>query len=115
MVDSAPAAAPPPRQKMSLVTIVSLGAVIVIMINTELRNELGRYAGYGMEPLIGFGGKLPVLTILLAGAILVVLSTVVRHFTTDWLDTAKTQASMRHFQREMGKARKEKNTYKIKV
>ncbi|MES2155869.1 MAG: EMC3/TMCO1 family protein [bacterium] len=112
MADAAPA---PPRQKMSLLTIASLVAVFLVLFNPQLRGELGRYAGFVMEPLIGFGGHLPVLTILLAGAILVVASTVVRHFTTDWLETARTQQEMRHFQREMMKARKENNTYKIKV
>ncbi len=115
MADAAAAPAAPPRQRMSMLTIISLAAVIVVMFNTELRNELGRYAGFAMEPMIGFGGRLPVLTILLAGAILVIVSTVVRHFTTDWLETARIQAGMRHFQKEMMKVRKENNTYKIKI
>lgn len=116
MGDGKSAAPPaPPRPKLGFVTIISLAAVFVILFNPELRNELGRYTGYAMDPLIGFGGQLPVLTILLAGALLVIASTVVRHFTTDWLETAKTQQEMRHFQRELMKARKENNTYKIKA
>jgi len=57
----------------------------------------------------------PVLTILLAGALIVVGTTLIRHFTTDWLEVAKTQAMMRHFQRELMKARKENNTYRMKL
>jgi uncharacterized membrane protein (DUF106 family) len=112
---SAGGAAAPARPRMSILTIVSIAAVFVVLFNPGVRMALGTYAGYAMEPLIGFGGHLPVLTILLAGALLVILSTVVRHFTTDWLETAKTQAAMRHFQKEMMKARKENNTYKIKI
>lgn len=115
MADAATPAAAPPRQKMSFLTIISIAAVFVVLFNPSLRLLLGTYAGYAMEPVLGFGGRLPVLTILLSGALLVIASTVVRHFTTDWLETAKTQAHMRHFQKEMMKARKENNTYKIKI
>jgi len=100
---------------MSLLTVVSMGAVLAVILVPGIRNALGEYAGYVMQPVLGFGGHLPVLTILLSGALLVIASTVIRHFTTDWLETAKIQAEMRHFQKEMMKAQKENNTYKLKI
>ena len=54
------------------------------------------------------------LTIMIAGTIMVAATTVMRHFTTDWLDTARNQAMMRHFQKEFGQARKDNNTYRMK-
>ncbi|MEA3190206.1 MAG: hypothetical protein QOD77_788 [Thermoplasmata archaeon] len=112
MADAKPA---PPRPKMGFLTILSIVLVFFILFNNDLRLVTGRYAGYVLDPLVGFGGHYPVLTILLAGSLLVIGSTVVRHFTTDWLETARTQAYMRHFQREKIKATKENNTYKLKV
>ncbi len=104
----------PPKRKSNMVTILSMGAVFFILFNNDLRLKLGEYAGYVLNPVIGFGGKFPVLTILIAGSLLVALTTVVRHFTTDWIATARTQAMMRHFQKEMMDARKTNNTYKLK-
>ncbi|HUR61739.1 MAG TPA: EMC3/TMCO1 family protein [Candidatus Thermoplasmatota archaeon] len=98
----------------NLVNIVGLVLVFFILFNADARNAMGKYAGYVMDPLIGFGGRYPVLTILIAGAILVAATTVVRHFTTDWIETARTTAYSRHYQKEMMAARKENNTYKIK-
>src|SRR5690349_5775399 len=115
MADAPAPPALPPRQPMGMATIVSMVAVLLVLFVPGIRITLGTYAGYVMEPLLGFGGHLPVLTILLSGAILVIASTVVRHFTTDWLETAKTQAEMRHYQKEMMKAQKENNTYKLKI
>ena len=112
MADAAPAAKP--KSSMSFVTILSMVAVFFVLFNPGVRNTMGTYAGYVLNPAIGFGGHYPVLTILIAGALLVVATTVVRHFTTDWIDTARMQAHMRHFQKEMMAARKENNTYKIK-
>ena len=107
--------APAPKPKGgNLVTILSIGAVFFILLNPALNAALGGYAGIVLNPILGFGGKYPVLTILLAGALLVVATTVLRHFTTDWIATARTQAMMRHFQKEMMEARKSNNTYKLK-
>jgi uncharacterized membrane protein (DUF106 family) len=110
------AAAPPARKGGSgnLLNIVGIVAVFFVLFNPTLRSQLGTWAGYVLDPAIGFGGRYPVLTILIAGALLVGVTTVVRHFTTDWIETARTQAYSRHYQKEMLAARKENNTYKIK-
>ncbi len=85
-----------------------------VMFNANLRNLLGAYAGYVLNPLVGFGDKYPVLTIMITGSLLVVLSTIVRHFTTDWVENARMQAYNKHYRQEMMKAQKEKNLYRIK-
>ncbi|MFO1532573.1 MAG: DUF106 domain-containing protein, partial [Thermoplasmatota archaeon] len=95
--------------------IVSFVLAFYILFNNNLRILLGQYTGIVLNPVIGFGGRYPVLTILLSGALIVVGTTLVRHFTTDWLEMAKMQAYMRHFQKEMMQARKDNNTYKLKI
>lgn len=97
-----------------MVNIVGLVLVFFVLFNEQLRNQLGEWAGVVLDPTIGFGGRYPVMTILIAGSLLVAVTTVVRHFTTDWIETARTQAFSRHYQKEMMAARKENNTYKIK-
>lgn len=105
-----------PRRKGggNLVTFLTLGIVLIVLFDPKLRTMLGDAAGFVLEPTIGFGGEYPILTIFLAGTVMVLLTTAIRHFTTDWLATARTQAYMRAYNREMMAARKENNTFKLK-
>jgi len=93
---------------------LSFGLVLLILFNETLRNATGTAAGFVLDPIIGFNGALPLLTILLASIVLVVLTTVIRHFMVDWIQTARMQEAMRLFQKEFMEARKSNNTYKIK-
>lgn len=105
----------PPRPKTgSLWTFVTFGVVLFVMLNEEIRTKLGHWVGLVMNPLIGFDGRYPVLTIMVAGTIMVLATTLVRHFTTDWLEQARIQSYMRSFTKELSAARKENNTYKMK-
>ena len=110
----ADAAAAPKKKSSSFLTILSFAAVFLILFNEGLRNQLGEWVGLVFDPLLGFGGRFPVLTILLAGTIMVLLTTLIRHFTTDWLEQARISAYMRSFNKELMAARKENNTYKMK-
>jgi len=104
----------PPKKSGSFMTILSFALVFLILFNEGLRNLLGTWVGYALDPVLGFDGRWPVLTILLAGTLMVLLTTVIRHFTTDWLEQARMQAYMRSFTKELSKARKENNTYRMK-
>lgn len=104
-----------PRPKSgSLMTFVVFGVVLFVMFNERLRQQLGHWVGIVMNPLIGFDGRYPVLTIMIAGVVMVLATTVLRHFTTDWLEQARFQAYMRSFTKELSSARKDNNTYKMK-
>lgn len=106
--------APAKKPGSSFVTILSFAAVFLILFNPGLRTKLGEWVGYVFDPAFGFDDRFPVLTILLAGTVMVLLTTLIRHFTTDWLEQARMQAYMRSFTKELSKARKENNTYKMK-
>jgi uncharacterized membrane protein (DUF106 family) len=113
---AAGAGAGPARPKAggSLLTFASIAVVFFILFTPSIRDNVGRWTGVALDPAIGFGGRWPVLTILLAGTLMVLLTTVIRHFTTDWLEQARISAYMRSFNQELVKARKDNNTYKIK-
>ena len=98
----------------SLWTFVAFGVIIFVMFNAPLRDQLGEWVGVVLDPLIGFDGKYPVLTIVIAGTLMVLATTLIRHFTTDWLEQARVQAYMRSFQKELSAARKANNTFKMK-
>lgn len=100
----------------SLWTFVGLGLILFLILpqGQAFRVKLGNWVGVVLDPAIGFDGKYPVLTIVIAGTIMVLATTLIRHFTTDWLEQARVQAYMRSFQKELTDARKTNNTYKMK-
>jgi uncharacterized membrane protein (DUF106 family) len=112
-VPATPPAAHKPKSG-SLMTFVTFGIAIFVMTNGPMRSQLGHVVGLALNPLIGFGSRFPVLTIMIAGTLLVLMTTLVRHFTTDWLEQARFQSYMRAFNKELMAARKENNTYKTK-
>ena len=64
-------------------------------------------------PLIGFNGDYPVLTLVLAGTIVVTLSSFFQNLFTDWSKMGESQEITRAFQKEMQQARKDGNQNKI--
>ncbi len=103
-----------PKRKGSFLTIFTIALVFLILFDNNLREATGNAVGFLLNPIIGFGGAFPVLTVLIAGTLMVLATTALRHFTTDWLEMAKKQAYMREFNKEFMKARKENNTYRLK-
>lgn len=112
-----PKVAPKKKKKSSFSTAMlfaSFGLVFLVMFDENLRLKTGAAAGFLLEPVIGFGGKAPALTLFFASVILVVVTTVIRHFLVDWVNMARVQEAMRSFQKEFADARKSNNTYKLK-
>ena len=87
--------------------------LMILFIMPTFGPILGTYAGYALEPLIGFGGNYPVLTLVFAGLIVVTCSSLLTNLFTDWKAMGKAQETSRAFQKEITKARKEGNTNKV--
>lgn len=105
-----------PKQNMSgqLMIMLVMFFAISILFTPELRMILGNAVGFVFFPAIGFGGLFPIITLMLAGMLMILLSTVLRHFFVDWVSQARNQRIVSAFQKEFRKARLENNTYKIK-
>lgn len=99
---------------ISLWMILLFGGVFLIMFNPDTRFTLGEYVGMVLEPLIGFGGGDPALTLFFAAMITGLVSGGVRHFMMDWMDMARVQQEMKAFQSELKEARENDNNYKVK-
>lgn len=84
------------------------------IIDRSLANAFGVAAGVVLWPLIGFGGQLPVLTILLAGLLTTTISSILRDRLTDWVKTARTQKILRALQKERMDAHRKGNQAKVK-
>lgn len=87
--------------------------MIFIFGDPNIRAWIALSLNSAFYPLIGFGGGLPILTIILAGIIVVFLSSFFTNLFTDWKAMGKAQETSRAFQKELGKARREGNTNRI--
>ena len=87
--------------------------VMMLMTLTGIGQILGYYFGLVLQPLIGFDGKYPMMTLFLAGVIVVFLSSLLTNFFTDWKKMGESQEISRAFQKELSKARKEGNTKRV--
>ena len=63
---------------------------------------------------IDFGGQYPVVTLMLMGSIMILLSSVIRTLMTDTLEQQKAQAFSSAFNKELRQARLDNNMYKVK-
>ena len=104
-----------PMPTMQKGTMIGMFAVLIIMMVVMMyRAQIGHALNYGLYPLLGFGGEMPVLTLVLAGLLMITLSTVIRTLMTDSVAQARNQKISSDFNKEMRQARLENNLYKLK-
>lgn len=96
-----------------LMFMVVIFIMFIIFGNPAIRVFLQQSLNVVFYPLIGFGGMFPMLTIFLAGVIMVFFSSLLTHLFTDWKAMAKAQEASKVFQKEVMKARKEGNTNRV--
>lgn len=87
---------------------------LMFFIDPSLRFRIGGLLGKFLYPVFGFEGRYPVLTLMFAGTMMVVFSTIVRHLFIDWLDMAEKQKRGSAFQSELREAKMENKTTKVK-
>jgi uncharacterized membrane protein (DUF106 family) len=97
-----------------LIILMVIFFAISILFTPQLRIIIGTAVGFAFYPVIGFSGHFPIVTLMLAGMLMIFLSTLLRHFFVDWVEQARNQRVVSAFQKEFRKARLENNMYKIK-
>lgn len=102
------------KQQSSMGFFLLLMISLLILFDPRTRSGLANIVNYIFFPLLGFNYKYPVLTIFLAGSIVIIISALIRHYTTNWLEMAKMQHMVSSFQKEYREALKSQNKYKIK-
>ena len=73
------------------VTIFVFLLTIMVILDPNLSKGLGLLTASVLDPLFGFGGRYPVLTLFCAAILTTGISTAVRHYFSDWVRMAKTQ------------------------
>jgi len=99
---------------MSNKTLIGMLLVMVIMFAVAgFRQQIGGALDFIFQA-IAFDGKYPVVTLVIAGVIMITLGTVVRGFLQNPIEMARTQQMQSDFQKEMRQARIENNLFKLK-
>jgi uncharacterized membrane protein (DUF106 family) len=97
----------------SMFFLLMIFMVMMLFIMPIFGPILGVYFGYVLEPLIGFSGQFPMLTLFFAGVIVVLFSSWLTHLFTDWKKMGESQEMSRAFQKEISEARKTGNTNRM--
>ncbi len=82
-------------------------------IDPGLSQGFAAVAGAVLFPVIGFGGRYPAITILLAGMLTTSISSILRHYHMDWVKMARNQKVMAAFRKENMDAMRKGNQSKI--
>lgn len=106
--ESSEGAAPQPtikRPSFSRFLMIFLGLLaIYAIISPDVGTGFATVADFALGPVIGFGGALPVLTVLLAGMLTTTVSSIIRDHYTDWVKMARTQKVMAAWRKEQMEA-----------
>lgn len=97
-----------------LLPYMVLFLVMMLIAIPGVRLSIARALDAALYPLIGFNTSYPLLTISIAGTIMVILSSIFTNIFMDWKAQARAQMMAKHFQEELRKARRENDTEKIK-
>ncbi len=103
---------PAPQSSGQMMMFMMMFMTMFIMFIPSMRNAVGEIAKVILDPIIGFEYKFPVMTLFLAGFMMVIMSTGIRHYFIDWIDAARNQSIMRDFNKELRDARMAKNERK---
>jgi uncharacterized membrane protein (DUF106 family) len=99
--------------RIFLLLLVMLFLMIFVFSNPVIQGAMISFGNAVFYPVIGFNGEYPILTIILAGIIVVFLSGLLTNFFTDWKKMGEMQETQKAFQKEVQKARKEGNTNRV--
>ncbi|MDR3206613.1 MAG: EMC3/TMCO1 family protein [Candidatus Methanoplasma sp.] len=102
---------PMPMPKGTMLGMLAVLAIMMVVM--QFRMQIGG-ALNAVFQVIDFGGQYPVLSLVIAGLIMITLSTVIRSYMTDFIAQARNQQIQSGFTKEMRKARLENNLFKLK-
>ena len=102
--------APPMSNKTMIGMMLTL---VIMMIVMSFRSQIGQALDVVFR-YIAFDGKYPVLTLIIAGLVMITVSTVIRSLMSDPIQMARNQQMQSDFNKEFRQARIENNLFKMK-
>lgn len=93
--------------------VAMLGSMVIMFIVIGFRDQIGS-ALNGVFHFIDFGGQQPVITLVIAGLIMITVSTVIRVALTDQIGPAMSQYKQKKFNEGYRQARLDNNLNRMK-
>ncbi len=81
-------------------------SMLIIISEPALRIPIGNAANAVFGPTIGFNYRLPLLTLVIAGIMIGLVTSIPRYFFTDWMRYGRTQARSRAYSQAIREAYK---------
>jgi len=91
-----------------------LPLLMLIILDPNIRTAMGSAVGGAFTPVFGFGGQYPVWTLFVTSVILVIFTTAVRHFFTDWVAMGRQKHVSAWVQKQYRETRLKGNVTKMK-
>jgi len=105
---------PKPAGMSTFLTIFIFGLAMIVLFDGQLRQSLGDAVGYVFQPALGLNYQYPILSLVMTGMVMTLLTILIRHFMTDYVAQAEGQKIVGAFNKELRDARKSNNMYKMK-
>jgi len=103
-----------PQGMGSMGLIFLLPLMMLIVLDPNIRTAMGGAVGGAFDPVFGFGGQFPVWTLFITSVILVIFTTVVRHFFTNWVAMGRQKHVSSWVQKQYREVRLKGNVTKMK-
>lgn len=86
---------------------------VMVLFDPNLSKGLGMATAAALDPVFGFGGRLPVVTIFLAAVLTTTLGSVARHYFSDWVKIARVTKANSALQKAIWNATRRGNLNKV--
>ncbi len=104
---------PMPDMKGMWTMLIMMMMIMVLYWIDGSEHIIGKLLNYVFQ-FLDFNGEWPVVTLMLAGTVMIVISTIIRTLMMDTISQQKSQAYSAAFNKELRQARLDNNTYKLK-
>lgn len=86
---------------------------VVAIFDPTMSQGFGALAGFVLFPVIGFGGRYPVITLMIAGMMTTGISSILRDHYTDWIKMIRTQKTQAAWQKALREAMRKGNKAEV--
>lgn len=104
---------PMPDMKGMWTMLIMMMMIMVLYWIDGSEHVIGKLLNYVFQ-FLDFNGEWPVVTLMLAGTVMIVISTIIRTLMMDTISQQRSQAYSTAFNKELRQARLDNNTYKLK-
>ena len=92
--------AKPPAMGGSFLLIMLMPMLLLLVLTPDMRMTLGLAMNVCLAPTLGFNFVYPVYTIMVASVLMVIATTILRHYSTDWLSVGKQNYLQKYVQQK---------------